>query len=125
MVWAVELERVEAVVSLGGKTLVEIAAETTIHVLKFLPKLVSLTFAIHGRDVNLVLLRVEKEIETALEKERQEKRVTLFPIRLDDGVMNIKNGWLADVRRTRHIGDSQALLKPFLNIHMFDTSKGA
>ncbi len=30
---------------------------------------------------------VEKEVETAFEKERQEKRTVLFPIRLDDAVM--------------------------------------
>ncbi len=48
---------------------------------------------------------VEKEVETALEKERQQKRTMLFPIRLDDSVMKIEAGWPADVRRTRHIGD--------------------
>lgn len=48
---------------------------------------------------------VEKEVETALEKERKEKRTVLFPIRLDEAVMNIESGWPADVRRARHIGD--------------------
>jgi uncharacterized protein YjbI with pentapeptide repeats len=48
---------------------------------------------------------VEKEVETAMEKEREQKRTVLFPIRLDDMVMKIKTGWAADVRRTRHIGD--------------------
>jgi uncharacterized protein YjbI with pentapeptide repeats len=48
---------------------------------------------------------VEKEVETAMERERQEKRTVLFPIRLDDAVMEIPNGWPADIRRTRHIGD--------------------
>ncbi len=48
---------------------------------------------------------VEKEVETAMEQERQEKRTVLFPIRLDDAVINIPNGWPADIRRTRHIGD--------------------
>ncbi len=48
---------------------------------------------------------VEKEVETAMERERQEKRTVLFPIRIDDAVMNIPNGWPADIRRTRHIGD--------------------
>lgn len=48
---------------------------------------------------------VEKEVETALERERQQKRTMLFPIRLDDAVMKIETGWPADVRRTRHIGD--------------------
>jgi hypothetical protein len=48
---------------------------------------------------------VEKEVETAMERERQEKRTVLFPIRLDDAVMEIPNGWPADIRRNRHIGD--------------------
>ena len=48
---------------------------------------------------------VEKEVETAMEKERQEKRAVLFPIRLDDAVMEVKAGWAADIRRTRHLGD--------------------
>jgi DNA-binding response OmpR family regulator len=48
---------------------------------------------------------VEKEVETAFERERLENRVVLFPIRLDDTVMNTDQPWAADIRRTRHIGD--------------------
>jgi hypothetical protein len=48
---------------------------------------------------------VEKEVETAMERERREKRTVLFPIRLDDAVTKIENGWPADIRRTRNIGD--------------------
>jgi len=48
---------------------------------------------------------VEKEVETAFEKERQQKRTVLFPIRLDDAVMDTDQAWAADIRRTRHIGD--------------------
>jgi hypothetical protein len=48
---------------------------------------------------------VEKEVETAMEKERIQKRPVLFPVRLDDTVMRIESGWPADIRRTRHIGD--------------------
>ena len=51
---------------------------------------------------------VEKEGEAAFEKERQQKRTMLFPIRIDDAVMNIPTGWPADIRRTRHIGDFHA-----------------
>ena len=29
----------------------------------------------------------------------------LFPIRLDDEVMQTNESWAADIRRTRHIGD--------------------
>lgn len=48
---------------------------------------------------------VEKEVETAFEKEKKEKRTVLFPIRLDDSVMQTDEAWAADIRRTRHIGD--------------------
>jgi TIR domain len=48
---------------------------------------------------------VEKEVESAFEKERRENRIVLFPIRLDDAVMQTSQAWAADVRRARHIGD--------------------
>ncbi len=48
---------------------------------------------------------VEKEVETALEKERLCGCIVLFPIRLDDGIMNTDQAWAADIRRTRRIGD--------------------
>lgn len=48
---------------------------------------------------------VEKEVETAMESEDEGHRTMLFPVRLDNSVMEIKTGWPADVRRTRHIGD--------------------
>ncbi len=46
---------------------------------------------------------VEKEVETAFEKERQQKRHVLFPVRLDDVVMQTSTSWAADIRRMRHI----------------------
>jgi uncharacterized protein YjbI with pentapeptide repeats len=48
---------------------------------------------------------VEKEVETAFERERRENRTVLFPIRLDDAVMDTNEAWAADIRRTRHIAD--------------------
>lgn len=48
---------------------------------------------------------VEKEIESAFEKERKNGGTVLFPIRLDDGVMNTDQSCAADIRRSRHIGD--------------------
>jgi hypothetical protein len=48
---------------------------------------------------------VEKEVETALEKERETRLPVLFPIRLDDAVMESRSGWVADIKRSRHIGD--------------------
>lgn len=48
---------------------------------------------------------VEKEVETAFEKENDTGNLVLFPIRLDDRIMEMKKGWAADIKRTRHIGD--------------------
>jgi uncharacterized protein YjbI with pentapeptide repeats len=48
---------------------------------------------------------VEKEVETAMERERKEKRLVLVPVRLDNAVMQEPSGWAADIRRARHIGD--------------------
>jgi uncharacterized protein YjbI with pentapeptide repeats len=48
---------------------------------------------------------VEAEVEAAFEKERKQKRTVLFPIRLDDVVMDTQEAWVAEIRRTRHIGD--------------------
>jgi hypothetical protein len=48
---------------------------------------------------------VEQEVETALGRERDEKRMVLFPIRLDEAVKKVEAGWPALVRNTRNIGD--------------------
>ncbi|MCX6024920.1 MAG: toll/interleukin-1 receptor domain-containing protein, partial [Chloroflexi bacterium] len=48
---------------------------------------------------------VEKDVETALEKERKQNTTVLFPIRIDDEVMDTDQAWAADIRRTRYIGD--------------------
>lgn len=48
---------------------------------------------------------VEKEVATAFEKEQVSGASVLFPIRLDNAVMNCKEAWAADIRRMRHMGD--------------------
>lgn len=48
---------------------------------------------------------IEQEVETALEKERNQRCDVLFPVRLDDYVMSIRSGWPALIKNTRHIGD--------------------
>jgi hypothetical protein len=48
---------------------------------------------------------VQDEVEAALERERREKRLVLFPIRVDDAVMETEQAWAASIRRTRHVGD--------------------
>lgn len=48
---------------------------------------------------------VEDEVETAIEEERKREKTVLFPIRLDEAVMETDEAWAAKIRRTRHIGD--------------------
>ena len=48
---------------------------------------------------------VETEVQATLEKERQRKQTVLFPIRLDDAVLDTKRAWAAKLRRERNIGD--------------------
>jgi uncharacterized protein YjbI with pentapeptide repeats len=48
---------------------------------------------------------VEREVNAAREREDRENRSVLFPIRIDDAVMDATAPWAADMRRTRHIGD--------------------
>jgi DNA-binding response OmpR family regulator len=57
---------------------------------------------------------VGSEVEAAFDQEQVRRRVdpelrgntnVLFPIRIDDSVMGIQDGWPAGIRRTRHIGD--------------------
>lgn len=48
---------------------------------------------------------VEHEVESALDEEKRRGRTILFPIRLDEAVMESNKAWAALIRRTRHIGD--------------------
>lgn len=48
---------------------------------------------------------VSDEVESAIEREHREGRTVLFPIKIDDAVMDSKQAWAATIRRTRHIGD--------------------
>jgi uncharacterized protein YjbI with pentapeptide repeats len=49
---------------------------------------------------------VEQEVETAFRKERQDGEGTaLFPVRLDDSVFDVGEGWPALIKDTRHVGD--------------------
>lgn len=70
--------------------------------------------AIQGKDKLLLILSehsvasdwVEHEVETALAKEHKEKRTILFPIRLDNAILEREHiGWPALVQHERHIGD--------------------
>ncbi|MEY2527469.1 MAG: hypothetical protein QOE73_2240 [Verrucomicrobiota bacterium] len=48
---------------------------------------------------------VEDEVKTAFEEERQRRKPVLFPVRLDDCIMETKEAWAAKLRADRHIGD--------------------
>jgi hypothetical protein len=48
---------------------------------------------------------VEREVQAGFERENKQQRTMLFPITLDDTVMESTKAWAADIRRTRHIGD--------------------
>lgn len=69
--------------------------------------------AIHLQDKLLLLLSehslasawIEDEVEAAMEKERQQQREVLFPVRLDESVMQTTQAWAASLRRGRHISD--------------------
>ncbi|HEU5375395.1 MAG TPA: toll/interleukin-1 receptor domain-containing protein [Ktedonobacteraceae bacterium] len=70
--------------------------------------------AIQGKDKLLLILSdhavtsdwVEREVELVFERERQPPRtLVLFPIRLDDAVMQTRTAWAGDIRRIRFIGD--------------------
>jgi len=48
---------------------------------------------------------VGDEVEAALEEEQKNKRLVIFPIRIDDASLNIRDDWAAKIHRRRHIGD--------------------
>lgn len=48
---------------------------------------------------------VEFEVEAALAKETEHGGDVLFPVRVDDAIMQSEKGWAAHIKRTRHIGD--------------------
>ena len=69
--------------------------------------------AIRLRDKVLLILSedaiasdwVEGEVTRALDEERERKRLVLFPIRVDDAVLETKEAWARLLRGQRNIGD--------------------
>ena len=51
---------------------------------------------------------VEKEVETAFEREGATGTTILIPVRLDAAIMDAREGWAADIRRQRNIGNFTA-----------------
>lgn len=48
---------------------------------------------------------MEREVETAFDKEKKSKTTVLYPIRLDDSFMQSETDWTVKVRKERHVGD--------------------
>jgi hypothetical protein len=48
---------------------------------------------------------VEREVKSALAKERKEKRTVLFPVRVDKAVFESPFDWATEIRHERNIGD--------------------
>ena len=46
---------------------------------------------------------IAQEVETALAKEKQHNQVLLFPLRVDNTVLETEPGWLAQLKNTHHI----------------------
>jgi hypothetical protein len=44
-------------------------------------------------------------MRSAFEEERKRRQTVLFPVRLDDAVLETKEAWAAKRRATRYIGD--------------------
>jgi hypothetical protein len=69
--------------------------------------------AIRLRDKVLLILSehsvasdwVEEEVTRALDEERSRKATVLFPIRVDDAVLNTREAWAHGLRIQRHVGD--------------------
>lgn len=94
------------------------------------PIRVTIDRAIHSHDKLLLILSqgsvgsqwVETEVERALERERKEGILILFPIRIDDTIFEVSEGWATYIRNARHIGDfrqwrdSRTYSKSFLRL---------
>jgi len=48
---------------------------------------------------------VEREVDTAREREDRENRTVLFPIRIDEALWNAPQPWAAEIRRARYVGN--------------------
>jgi uncharacterized protein YjbI with pentapeptide repeats len=63
---------------------------------------------------------VEREVVAAREKEDRQQRPVLFPLRLDDAMMDTTKAWAATLRRTCHIGDFTDWTNPLAYQVAFD-----
>ena len=76
--------------------------------------------AIHLQDKLLLILSehsvqshwVAYEVRRALNREVNQNRVVLFPIRIDDTVLASTSPWAQDLKENRHIGDAHPMGNP-------------
>jgi TIR domain/Pentapeptide repeats (8 copies)/Pentapeptide repeats (9 copies) len=69
--------------------------------------------AIHLHDKLLLILSkhsvasgwVEREVKTAIAREKKEKRTILFPVRVDRAIFDSPFDWATEIRHERNIGD--------------------
>ena len=45
------------------------------------------------------------EVNQAIDREIDQQRVILYPIRIDESVLKSREGWAAALKKRRHIGD--------------------
>ncbi len=62
---------------------------------------------------------VEREVKTALAKERKEKRAVLFPVRLDKAVFESPFDWATEIRHERNIGVNPNILRVIASSGVF------
>lgn len=48
---------------------------------------------------------VEHEVEHAFDLEKERSKTVLFPVKIDDAIMESTTGWAGNVKRQRHIGN--------------------
>jgi hypothetical protein len=51
---------------------------------------------------------IQKEVQAAIEEERNRNRAVLFPLRLDNGRMEAEKDWLDNLQKTHQIYDFTA-----------------
>lgn len=63
---------------------------------------------------------VEHEVEHAFDLEKERSKTVLFPVKIDDAIMESKTGWAGNVKRQRHIGNFNQWKRPEAYTAAFD-----
>ena len=68
---------------------------------------------------------VKKEANEAMATEKEKgKKDVLFPIRLDDSIMETTEQWADDVKRERHIGNFKYVIQVFFEVRFLKSFLG-